>query len=111
MFYRLNTMELRVPALRERLEDIMPLARHFVTKHCDRYGQSEIKIEHDVEDKLRSYGWPGNIRELSHVMERAVLLCNDNVIRASDLQLRSLPEKASVMPLMKLRTTVKDGTG
>ena len=111
LFYRLNTMELRVPALRERLEDIMPLARHFVTKHCDRYGQSEIKIEHDVEDKLRSYGWPGNIRELSHVMERAVLLCNDNVIRASDLQLRSLPEKASVMPLMKLRTTVKDGTG
>jgi len=102
LFYRLNTIELRVPALRERLEDIMPLARHFVTNHCTRYGQSEIKIEYDVEDKLLSYGWPGNIRELSHVMERAVLLCNDNVIRASDLQLRSLPEQASKMPLMKL---------
>jgi DNA-binding NtrC family response regulator len=102
LFYRLNTIELRVPALRERLEDIMPLARHFVTNHCIRYGHSEIKIEDDVEDKLRRYGWPGNIRELSHVMERAVLLCSDKVIRACDLQLRSLPEQAFEMPLMKL---------
>ncbi len=102
LFYRLNTIELRVPALRERLEDIMPLARHFVAKHCIRYGRPEIKIDDDVEDKLRSYGWPGNIRELSHVMERAVLLCNDKVVRACDLQLRSLPEQASAMPLMKL---------
>jgi DNA-binding NtrC family response regulator len=102
LFYRLNTIELRVPALRERLEDIMPLARHFVANHCIRYGRPEIKIDDDVEDKLRNYGWPGNIRELSHVMERAVLLCNDKVIRAGDLQLRSLPEQTSAMPLMKL---------
>jgi len=87
LYYRLNTIELRVPALRERPEDIGLLAKHFVNKHGKKYGRPELTLASDVERHLKAYDWPGNIRELSHMMERAVLLCAGSTIQTSDIQL------------------------
>jgi DNA-binding NtrC family response regulator len=103
LFYRLNTIELHVPALRERMEDIMLLAQHFVNKHSIRYGKSDITLAGNVENKLASYHWPGNIRELSHMMERAILLTVNTTITASDIPLRvvDVAQQAN-MPFMTL---------
>jgi DNA-binding NtrC family response regulator len=102
LYYRLNTIELHVPALRERIEDIMPLARHFMSKHSVRYKRLNMSLANDVEDKLTSYSWPGNIRELSHMMERAVLLSNEK-ITANDIPLKSSSIKqSSEFPFMTL---------
>jgi DNA-binding NtrC family response regulator len=105
LYYRLNTIELRIPALRERPEDIGILARHFISKHGKKYGRPELTLATDVESHLKAYHWPGNIRELSHMMERTVLLCRGSIIQTTDIQLNS-PEANSVndheLPLMTL---------
>ncbi len=88
LFYRLNTIEIHVPPLRERTEDILPLAKHFVEKHALRYGQTNLLLADDVAEKLMNYDWPGNIRELSHVMERAVLFADDKIISAQSITLK-----------------------
>lgn len=101
LFYRLNTIELRVPSLRERPEDLLPLAQYFIKKHSMRYGKSMLAFADDVDDKLRQYSWPGNIRELSHMIERAVLLASSNIIFAKDLPIRSTPATSiAEMPFM-----------
>jgi len=103
LYYRLNTIELHVPALRERIEDIMPLARHFVNKHGLRYHRLNMFLADDVEDKLTRYSWPGNIRELSHMMERAVLLSSLDEITANDIPLKSSSTKQGTeIPFMTL---------
>jgi len=103
LYYRLNTIELHVPALRERIEDIMPLARHFMNKHSRRYNRLNMSLAEDVEIKLTSYPWPGNIRELSHMMERAVLLSSNEKISANDIPLKTNNAKqGSEIPFMPL---------
>jgi len=103
LYYRLNTIELHVPALRERIEDIMPLARHFVNKHSLRYKRLDMSLAADVEDKLIHYPWPGNIRELSHMMERAVLLTSSEEIAAKDIPLKPSSTKlGSEIPFLTL---------
>ena len=103
LYYRLNTIELHVPALRERIEDIMPLARHFVNKHSMRYNRLNMSLSGDVENKLTDYLWPGNIRELSHMMERAVLLSSNEEITANDIPLKTINTKqGSEIPFMTL---------
>jgi len=94
LFYRLNTIELHIPPLRERLEDLMPLAQHFVEKHSVRYGGKKLTLAADVEYKLKSYAWPGNIRELSHMIERAVLLAKSEEIRADDIVIKGMSPAA-----------------
>ena len=76
----------------------MPLAEHFIAKHSLRYGRGKMSLDVAVEAKLKSYGWPGNIRELSHMMERAVLLAPDEVIKTEDIQLRGSVSKPTGMP-------------
>jgi len=88
LFYRLNTIEIYIPALRERTEDILPLAKHFVGKHALRYGKQSLALADDVAEKLIAYRWPGNIRELSHVMERAVLFADNQLISAQSIILK-----------------------
>ena len=102
LFYRLNTIEIHVPALRERSEDIVALAKHFVEKHALRYGQANLSLADDVAEKLMHYDWPGNIRELSHVMERAVLFADDTVICAQSITLKKLakPANTETLPFM-----------
>jgi two-component system NtrC family response regulator len=88
LFYRLNVVPLTLPPLRERLEDIRPLAMHFISKYSDE--RSEILppvngIDRDVEQLFYEYDWPGNVRELENVIERAVVMSPEEIIQVSDL--------------------------
>lgn len=74
LLYRLQVIEIVIPPLRERAEDISPLARHFLEKYCAENGRPVLALEHEAERLLLAYRWPGNVRELENVMERAVVL-------------------------------------
>ncbi len=87
LYYRLNTLEFRVPALRERPEDIVVLANYFIRKHGQRYRKPELTLAHCAQKLLSTYAWPGNIRELSHMMERAVLLAQGAELTAAEFNL------------------------
>jgi DNA-binding NtrC family response regulator len=90
LYYRLNTLEFRVPALRERPEDIVPLANYYLQKHGAKYQKAGLHLTGEAQKLLLSYAWPGNIRELSHLIERAVLLTQQSMIVATDLALPGL---------------------
>jgi DNA-binding NtrC family response regulator len=98
LFYRLNVVPIRLPALRERTGDIPPLVEHFLVKFNERLRKKVEGIEPDTMDTLVAYPWPGNIRELENVIERAVLFCDTVKLRASDLppEIRGIPAMANV---------------
>ncbi len=85
LFYRINVFPVFIPPLRERRQDILPLAEHFLTYFSDEYGKSIKRISTPAIDMLASYHWPGNVRELGNCMERAVLICDEEVIRTYHL--------------------------
>ncbi|MBU0882850.1 MAG: sigma-54 dependent transcriptional regulator [Gammaproteobacteria bacterium] len=87
LYYRLNVIELRVPALRERREDITLLADSMLKRLAEGTGISAAKLDEDALEKLKSYRFPGNVRELENMLERAYTLCEDDRITASDLRL------------------------
>jgi DNA-binding NtrC family response regulator len=92
LFFRLNTVEIHMPPLRERPEDIESLAAHFLTLYAHRYRKPLARFEPAASDLLRSYDWPGNVRELDHVVQRAVLLARSDEVKAADLGLRPARE-------------------
>jgi transcriptional regulator with GAF, ATPase, and Fis domain len=85
LFYRLNVVPIHLPPLREREGDTLLLARHFIEKFNSRLGKQISGLEEAAEQALIGYAWPGNIRELENVIERAVLFCDAPVLRAADL--------------------------
>ena len=85
LFYRLNVVPIRLPALRERASDIPILVEHFLTKFNDRLRKHVTGAEPDAMEVLSNYSWPGNIRELENVVERAVLFCDAQRVRTEDL--------------------------
>ncbi len=85
LYYRLNVIPLRVPPLRERVDDIPLLARHFVAVHGERLGRRGLEIAPEAEAALCAFTWPGNVRELENVLERAVALCGNARIELADL--------------------------
>jgi len=85
LFYRLNVVPIRLPALRERASDTPLLVEHFLKKFNERLKKNVIGIEPEALDLLNAYTWPGNIRELENVMERAVLFCDGQKLRVEDL--------------------------
>jgi DNA-binding NtrC family response regulator len=87
LLFRLNTVEIHVPALRERREDIPALAVHFLTRYASRYRRAVQGFEASALQLLMQYPWPGNVRELEHTLERAVLMCRGNEIQPADLGL------------------------
>ena len=87
LLFRLNTVEIHVPALRERREDIPALAVHFLTRYASRYRRPIQGFEASALQLLMQYSWPGNVRELEHTLERAVLMCRGNEIQRADLGL------------------------
>ncbi len=88
LLFRLNTIEIHVPPLRERREDIPLLARHFLDSHAERYRKSVAGFEPAAMEALLAHRWPGNVRELDHAVERAVLMTTGGAIRAGDLALK-----------------------
>ncbi len=87
LLYRINTVEIMLPPLRQRTEDIPLLARHFLKKFAKKYNKSKQTFCDEAFQKMQLYDWPGNIRELQHFVERAVILNNDDVIEAYSLML------------------------
>jgi DNA-binding NtrC family response regulator len=85
LYYRLKVVMIELPALQQRLEDIPPLAAHFANKAAERFGKKRLAILPEVLEMLASYTYPGNVRELEHIMERAVALNQDGTLRLSDL--------------------------
>jgi DNA-binding NtrC family response regulator len=85
LLYRINTVEIRVPPLRERQDDIPLLADHFFTVYGRKYKRPGMKIDKTVIHKMKKYFWPGNIRELQHAVERAVILSEDKIIESAEL--------------------------
>jgi two-component system, NtrC family, response regulator HydG len=89
LFYRINTVEIQLPPLRERVEDIPLLVRHSLEEFGKRYHKT-LQISDELIDHLAKYHWPGNIRELQHAVERAVILCTTPDLSAKDFQLNAL---------------------
>ena len=92
LMFRLNTVEIHLPALRDRREDIPPLAEHFLRQHSDRYRRGNMGFTPQALDALRQHAWPGNVRELDHIVERALLMSSDSVVTAFDLALQATPD-------------------
>lgn len=88
LYYRLQVVEIYIPPLRERIEDIMPLAKFFLEKFCAENGRGNLEIGPDAEKALLAYRWPGNVRELENMMERVVVLAPKE---AEELTLKILP--------------------
>lgn len=89
LYYRLNTVEIHLPPLRERPDDIPVLAAHFLSRFGQRHSRRVNSFNDAAGEALISYDWPGNVRELAHVVERAVLLCEASIIAPGDLRLPS----------------------
>jgi len=102
LLFRLNTVEIHLPALRERREDISALASHFLRVHARRYRKNLRSFDQPAMQALLDNPWQGNVRELNHVIERAVLLAQDTVIRNGDLALRSGPQGSPKLDDMSL---------
>jgi DNA-binding NtrC family response regulator len=95
LLFRLNTVEITIPPLRERRDDILPIARHFADIYARKYAKPARTFSAPAETALLDYDWPGNVRALRHAVERAVILCNDERIEPTDLQLDYPGEAAS----------------
>jgi DNA-binding NtrC family response regulator len=92
LIFRLNTVEIHLPPLRDRREDIAPLAEHFLRQLSERYRRHRMVFTPQALEALRQHSWPGNVRELDHVIERAVLMCGTNTVTAMDLALQTTPD-------------------
>lgn len=90
LLYRINTIQIEVPPLRERGNDILALAEFFLKKYAWKYDKPALKFNHQAQEKLLKYSWPGNIRELEHSIEKAVILSENNVLKADDFFLKPL---------------------
>jgi transcriptional regulator with PAS, ATPase and Fis domain len=92
LLYRINTVEIRVPALRERVDDIGPLSEYFLNRYGHKYKRPGMRIDKTVMTRLKKYTWPGNIRELQHAIERAVILNEGKVIQSAELLINAGPQ-------------------
>ena len=88
LLYRINTIELHIPPLRERGDDILLLADHFLQRYARKYGKEMRGLTREAKNKLLRYAWPGNVRELQHTLERAVLLGGGSLFRPEDFPLQ-----------------------
>jgi DNA-binding NtrC family response regulator len=102
LLFRLNTIELRLPPLRDRREDIPPLAAHFLRQHAGHYRKAIGLFDEGAMKALLAHTWPGNVRELDHAVERAVLMAEGETIRATDLGLRGGREASLRLEEMSL---------
>ena len=90
LLYRINTIIIEVPPLRDRVDDIPILANYFLRVNCERYGRDSLKINTHALEKLANHDWPGNIRELQHSIEKAVILSDSPVLKPSDFSFSSI---------------------
>jgi DNA-binding NtrC family response regulator len=106
LYYRLNVIPLRLPALRERPEDIPLLANHFLSIYAKRYNKRIAELSSEAMQFLMGYQWPGNVRELEHIIQRAVILCNQEAIHADHIALPDEVLGQAKKPFHKLKEEV-----
>ena len=105
LLYRINTIHIEIPSLRQRTEDIVPLAQLFIHRYCLRYGKEDMQLTQEACDRLTQYPWPGNIRELEHTIEKAVIISEEDILPASLFKLSqqaSKPADAQVSTLEEM---------
>lgn len=100
LFYRINTIHLEIPPLRERGDDILLFIDTFLRKFAAKYQRQEIRMHEQTVGKLREYHWPGNIRELQHTIEKAVILSEGNVIRPKDILIKQTWKPQATTPVV-----------
>ena len=88
LLYRINTIHIEVPPLRDRVDDIPILANHFLKVYCEKYNKGPVKINTHALEKLSDHTWPGNVRELQHSIEKAVIMSDSTVLLPSDFEFR-----------------------
>lgn len=99
LLYRINTIEIEIPSLHERLEDIPLLANHFLKHYAAKYGKGVSKISDAAMARMHKHPWPGNIRELQHAVERAIILSNSSVLQPEDFSLMATVNRENDSPL------------
>jgi DNA-binding NtrC family response regulator len=102
LLFRLNTVEIRLPPLRDRPEDIPRLGMHFLGRYTQRYGKRLNGFDAAAQEALRKHAWPGNVRELDHTVERAVLLTHGPAVTLADLALGVERDGAASLEKMSL---------
>ena len=107
LYYRLNVFPVRIPALRERPQDVLPIARHFLQLHGASFGRTGMVLSTAAADQLANYRWPGNVRELENVVQRALIMAPGNQIEPVHL---SLPELASASISLTAAATRPEST-
>ena len=119
LLYRINTIRVEVPPLRERGDDILILADFYLKKFISKYGKQGLRINQAAQEKLMTYSWPGNVRELLHTIERAVILSEGNVLKPEDFLLNinksissdSGPETLEEMELLMITNALAQNDG
>jgi DNA-binding NtrC family response regulator len=105
LLFRLNTVEITLPPLRQRRDDILPIARHYLAIYSRKYATAPKSFSAQAEEAMRTYDWPGNVRALRHAIERAVILASHDVVEPQDLQLNygtqdAQPDTAPAQPVV-----------
>jgi DNA-binding NtrC family response regulator len=107
LLFRLNTVEIHLPPLRERREDIPSLATFFLKRHLQRYRKQLVGFDESAVRALNCHAWPGNIRELNHVVERAVLMARNDKVSSADLGLQQNSNNPPALDEMSLEEVEK----
>jgi DNA-binding NtrC family response regulator len=100
LLYRINTIMIEVPPLRDRVDDIPILANYFLRVHSERYNKGPMKISTHALEKLANHDWPGNVRELQHSIEKAVIMSENRILKPSDF----------VFTVSRVRSTIQEMT-
>ena len=95
LYYRINTMQLHLPPLRDRADDILPLAEIFLKKYAEKYHRPVETLSEEAAQRLTSHGWSGNIRELQNVIEKAVILSEGKTLQVKDLSMNTTAKASS----------------
>lgn len=109
LLYRINTVEIHLPPLRERVEDIPLLVNHFLEIYCKKYKMPAKRLHASTLKRLEKHNWPGNIRELQHAVERAVIMSDSNILQPNDFFLSTAdrPEQDNAVVDTNLEATEK----
>lgn len=107
LLYRINTIELHIPPLRERENDVLLLADHFLEKYARKYKKQLTSVSPQAQRKLKEYSWAGNVRELQHAMERAVILASGNVLLPGDFMLKPVATSKKQSEILNLELLEK----